>query len=73
MSEEVSTLDHLIRVGGICQIPQESRTAHDGKVLREARNHIQREQEKQVESRGTTRGDGPVGSSGSSQEGKKNR
>lgn len=57
MAEELSTLDHLIGVTGICQIPQESRTKHDRDILRLARKHIQEEREKSESGR-TTRSSG---------------
>ena len=68
MENEVSTLEHLIRLVGICQIPQESWTAADREALRAARSHIQQERTKS-ESGCTTRGHAVTSASGPGKDG----
>jgi hypothetical protein len=41
--KELATLDHLIRVLGVCQISFDDRTQHDREVLRAAREHVKKE------------------------------
>ncbi len=58
---EITTLDHLVRVIGLCQLPTDNWTSHDRELLRDARHHVQKE--KEVESRRKEGSHGPVGKS----------